>query len=169
MILPVPRYLLSSVSEITPEWMRQGGYTAIAADLDDTLSRYRDKAPPPSAFAWIKSMREANFPVGIVSNNRKLERVAIHAEALGIPYVGAARKPKPDGLIRLASILGAEPSRMVMVGDQIFTDAAAGIRAGMASARVPPLTNGIWVFVRRLAEWPFIMMAKRNTNCYYEE
>lgn len=160
MTMPIPRYLLNSYSEITPEWLRQRGLEAVAADLDDTLSRYSDKSPPPEAAAWIKTLKEANIPVGIVSNNRSLKRVRTHASALGIPCVCPARKPRPDGLLKLAAMLGAEPSRMAVVGDQIFTDAGAAARAGMVSVRVPPLSRNVLVIIRKFIEWPFLLAAK---------
>ncbi len=164
MIMPVPKYLLKTYSDITPEWLRQRGLSAVIADLDDTLARYGDKAPPQRAADWINSLKEANIPVGIASNNSVFSRVKTHAEALGIPYVCPARKPGPDGLLRLAAALGAEPSSTAVVGDQIFTDTLGAIRAGMVSVRVPPLSRGPWVLARFPLEWPFLLAAGKRAR-----
>lgn len=162
MTIPIPRYLPDSYAAITPERLRRWGVSAVLSDLDNTLAKYSDPLPPPGAVEWVGALKAAGIPVGIVSNNRDPERVRAHAQALDVPYVCPARKPRPDALLALAATLGATPSETAVVGDQIFTDAAAAVRAGMVPIRVPSLSKSLLVLLRSLVEWPFILASKRR-------
>ena len=60
------------------------------------------------------------------------------ADELGCEVVDHAMKPAPFALRRAMEMHGATPDKTVMIGDQVFTDVAAGNLAGVRTVLVRP-------------------------------
>ncbi|GHV17718.1 haloacid dehalogenase [Clostridia bacterium] len=150
-----PDFFVKSVRELTPEFLKSRGISALMLDLDNTLAGYRADAPSPEIAAWLESVRAAGFALRVVSNSGE-GRVRRFCEPLGLEYVHSAKKPSPDGLLKALETL----KNAAMVGDQLFTDVRSGIRAGVPTIMVDPLNNG-FVFKARRAFEKLIMGRER--------
>ena len=135
--LVTPHYRVSGVRELTPERLRQWGLSALLLDVDCTLTRYRQDAPPEVA-AWVAELRRAGIGLCLVSNGMG-RRIARFAERLALPCVFKAMKPLPWGVRTAMRRLQAAPATTAMVGDQLFADVMAGRLAGIRTILVTPI------------------------------
>lgn len=159
----VADWVATGVGEFTPAWLKKHGFAGVLADLDNTLAGYGAAEPCPEIRRWAGALRDAGIPLVIVSNNNAA-RVSRFCAPLGILFVAKAGKPKPEGLLKALALTGLPSQKVLMVGDQVFTDVRAAGRAGLRVALVEPYTRGFWVRVRRVAESPFITVARRRQN-----
>lgn len=126
----MPQYRFPSVCCITPDDLEKMGVSGLMLDIDNTLIYDETLTPLPGVREWVKKMDSAGIPLAIVSN-AIAPRVYITAKKLGIRhYIYSAKKPKPDGLLRAANLLGLPIKSLAMVGDQLKTDMLAANTAG---------------------------------------
>lgn len=132
----MPKHRFKSVCKITVEDLKQMGVKGLLLDIDNTLIYDETLTPLPGVSEWVKSMDSAGIPLAIVSNAIP-PRVYITAKKLGIRhYIYSAKKPKPDGLLRAAEMLGLDISQVAMVGDQLKTDMLSANTAGAVAVFV---------------------------------
>ncbi len=118
-------------------------------DLDDTLVPSGGEMLSDSAREWLLSMREAGFPVLILSNGTRL-RVDRWKAELELPGFHLVGKPFWFAYRRGLRMLGTKAEETLMVGDQIFTDVLGANLAGVTSVLVEPLSVGTLVHTRLL-------------------
>ena len=114
-----------------------------------------ETAPAPGALALVGLLSRTGCRLGILTRNSR-EIASLTLERIGLdPFFDrqailgrdeALPKPDPDGIRRLASLWGAEPEELVMVGDYLY-DLQAGQAAGAATIHV----HGS--LARRWPEW----------------
>lgn len=162
-----PTWLVEAIYQITPEQLRELGIKAVLTDLDNTLIAWNNPDGTPELLDWIKTMREAEIPVVVVSNNRasRIERVVKH---LGLSYVARAMKPLTKGFKEAEKILGLQPSEMIMVGDQIMTDIRGANAAGIRTALVKPVveTDGWNTRINRFMERHVVNHLQKKTGAW---
>jgi len=149
-----PRLLLSSVFELTPEWLQERGLRGLLLDLDNTLVPYGAWGDPPQELlTWLAGLKAAGLGLCLVSNALP-ERLNFWSKRLELPFVPAA---KPWwGFRQGVRRLGLKPSEVAVVGDQLFTDVLGGNWAGCYTILVRPLSEqelGYTRLVRRLERW----------------
>jgi HAD superfamily phosphatase (TIGR01668 family) len=114
------------------------GISGAIIDLDNTLVGYRLLEPADPEAAWIKAAEQAGLKVVMVTNNATPWAIAV-AKKLGIPCVPNARKPLPHGFRRALTVLDLPRERVVVIGDQFFTDVLGAKLLGIRVILVPPL------------------------------
>ena len=139
-----------SIFDIEPAALARRGIRLLLADLDNTLAPYG----------------EQGITLFVLSNNRHPERPRRFSQALGVPFLGHAGKPKPGGFRRAMEQMGCTPEQTAIVGDQLFTDILGGRNAGVFTLLVEPirLAGNPGRYLRYGAEWPFRMWSKRRTK-----
>ena len=158
-MLLTPEYIFAGVHHITPEFLAQKGITALALDVDNTLTSHDSQELPAQVQGWLAAMQAAGIRMFIVSNNDE-PRVAPFAARLGLDYVADAAKPLSKGLKQLQAAFGVPKSQLAMVGDQLFTDRLAGALYGVPVFVVEPLAPEIKWFIKlkRVLEKPFFAL-----------
>lgn len=131
------KYRFRSVSEITPDILKEIGIMGIAVDLDNTLVYDGTFKFFKGAKFWVESIKSENIPVIILSNALGV-RAFFLARRLGIDYIALAKKPSPKAIYKAAKRLGVDVARLGMIGDQIFADVEAANRAGAVPLLVDP-------------------------------
>lgn len=156
-MLLTPEYIFAGVERITPQFLHEKHISALALDVDNTLTAHDSQVLPPQVEAWLAEMAAAGVDMFIVSNNRKA-RVAPFARQLGLACVANAAKPLPFGLNRLQKWFGVPKQRFALVGDQLFTDRLAGVLYGVPVLLVQPLApeTKALIKVKRVLEKPFL-------------
>ena len=103
-----PDYRFSSVSKITPEWLRVHKYRAVLMDIDNTLAARNSWAVPEKHIDWLQKLQEQDIRIVLASNNGGKRISAIEKQltehGLHIPLLRWAGKPFPRayaGAIRL--------------------------------------------------------------------
>lgn len=151
------RFTAHDIYELTGAALERRGFTLLLADLDNTLVPYGVPLPDERLRAWRDDLAAHGVTLFVLSNNRHESRPRIFSDALGIPYIGHAGKPKTPAFYRAMERLGASKEQTAIVGDQIFTDVLGGNRAGVATILVEPirLAGNPGRYLRYAAEWPF--------------
>lgn len=133
-----PDVRFKSIKDITADFFREKGIAYALLDIDNTLVSYTSPLADDNARGFLSMLAENGIKYAFVSNNHKA-RVAKFAEEFGAVYVNDAAKPLLFGIKRAMRKIGAEKSRTVLIGDQVFTDVYAGKRAGLLTVMVDPI------------------------------
>ena len=151
------RFTAHDIYELTGEALERRGFKLLLADLDNTLTPYGVPLPDEKLKNWRDDLAHHGVTLFILSNNRKKHRPRIFAEALGVPYIGRAGKPKTSSFFRAMEQLGATKEQTAIVGDQVFTDVLGGSRAGVSTILVEPirLAGNPGRYLRYAVEVPF--------------
>lgn len=157
-------YTCHDIYEITGEALARRGIKLLLADLDNTLVPYGAPLPHEELKAWRDGLSAHGVTLFVLSNNRHESRPRIFSEALGVPYIGHAGKPKTPSFLQAMDQMGVTKEQTAIVGDQIFTDILGGSRAGVSTILVEPirLAGNPGRYLRYAAEWPFRLLSGKG-------
>ena len=149
-----PHLSVKKVSDIDFEKLYSEGFRFALLDFDNTLAPDHYTEPIDYSYEMVKKMQDAGFSLCLVSN-AKSDRSKKIAEMLKIPGVSYANKPGTSGVLKAMDLLGAEKGTTLMIGDQLFTDVAAGNRAGLFTIFVERYSKKevFYVVLKRFPEW----------------
>lgn len=135
------------------EKLYEKGYRGIIYDLDNTLVPHGAPADE-RALELMDRLKSIGYAIFFLSNNRK-ERVEMFNEKIGALYLCKASKPNKRGYLKAAEMMNLDPSKILVVGDQIFTDIWGANMAGMRSCLVMPIdrsSDEIQIVIKRMLE-----------------
>jgi len=158
------RYCPGGVTDIRIEELKEAGIDTVLLDLDNTLVAWQRHDVSEAVREWLGALKAAGMKLCLVSNTRFGKRLRALSAELDIPYVRRAWKPRKSGFVRAMQELGAEPSKTVMIGDQMFTDILGGNRAGLYTVMVKPLARRefLGTKISRLAEGALLAWFRRK-------
>ncbi len=158
-----PNYMFGSYREVTPEFLRSIGVSALLIDIDNTLVPYETEVPDEHIRRWFLDLQENGIGVALVSNNHAA-RVERFNQGLGVLAYADSHKPCRKTLEIAMRELGVTHSQTAMLGDQLLTDSYAGKHIGLPSIIVPPIKDKSSLFFRfkRFCERPFIRKYARQ-------
>lgn len=125
------------VWDINVDELKSMGIKAVTVDADNTTSYDNTTEPLPFSCDWIRDVKAAGIRVVLLSN-ASTERASILANQYDIPVVGLAFKPLPIGYLRAVMKLRVPPSKICMIGDQMFTDILGANAVGFKTIYVYP-------------------------------
>ncbi|MFW8053970.1 MULTISPECIES: YqeG family HAD IIIA-type phosphatase [Vagococcus] len=135
-----PTWMIEAIYDITPEQLKAHGIEAVLTDLDNTLIAWNNPDGTPELLAWIETMKEANIPVIVVSNN-KASRIDRAVKHLGLEYVSRAMKPFQKGFNEVERKYNLPKEKLIMIGDQLMTDIKGANNAGIRNVLVKPIVE----------------------------
>jgi uncharacterized protein len=141
MIFCPRRYCREGVTEVLVEHLVEAGIETVLLDLDNTLVGWQRHDISKAVHEWIAALKQAGMKLCLVSNTRHGARLKALSAELDIPYVRRAWKPRKKGFLNAMKDLGAEPSKTIMIGDQMFTDVLGGNRLGIYTVMVRPMAR----------------------------
>lgn len=155
-----------SIYDIDPAALARRGIRLLLTDLDNTLVPYGVPEPDEKVRAWTAELAEQGVTLFVLSNNRHPDRPSRFSQALGVPFIGHAGKPKPGSFYKAMEQMGCTVEQTAIVGDQIFTDILGGRNAGVFTMLVEPirLAGNPGRYLRYAVEWPFRALTKRRTK-----
>ena len=155
-----------SIYDIDPAALARRGVRLLLTDLDNTLVPYGVPEPDEKVRAWTAELAEQGVTLFVLSNNRHPDRPSRFSQALGVPFIGHAGKPKPGSFYKAMEQMGCTAEQTAIVGDQIFTDILGGRNAGVFTLLVEPirLAGNPGRYLRYAAEWPFRAISKRRQS-----
>ena len=158
------RFTAHDIYELSGEALERRGFRLLLADLDNTLVPYGVPLPDEKLKAWRDELARHGVALFILSNNRREHRPRIFAEALDVPYIGHAGKPKTPSFYKAMERMGVTKEQTAIVGDQVFTDVLGGSRAGVSAILVEPirLAGNPGRYLRYAAEFPFRLLSGRG-------
>ena len=158
----LPTVIINSITDLTPQLLKDMGIGLLMLDFDNTIVPYTTNVPTEEMSAWLKEMAAGEIQICVVSNSKK-DRVKIFCNAYGIDCITHARKPFSDGIRRCLAKYGMKPEQCALAGDQIFTDTLGARCCGLTAILVTAIDNhNIWLKLRHVAELPFIYLAKNR-------
>ncbi|HCO61996.1 MAG TPA: YqeG family HAD IIIA-type phosphatase [Clostridiales bacterium] len=155
---------VDDIYALTGERLARRGVRLLLADLDNTLVPYGVPLPDQKLKDWRDDLACHGVKLFILSNNRHEQRPRVFAQALQVPYIGHAGKPKTPSFHRAMEEMGVGPQETAIVGDQVFTDVLGGNRAGITTILVKPirLAGNPGRYVRYAVELPFRLLARKE-------
>ena len=155
-------FLADNIYEISGAALGRRGIRLLLADLDNTLVPYGVPLPDEKLKGWRDELAAHWVTLFILSNNRHESRPRTFAQALDVPYIGHAGKPKTASFVKAMEQMGVAPEQTAIVGDQIFTDVLGGNRAGVATILVKPirLAGNPGRYLRYAVEVPFRLLSR---------
>ena len=158
----VPDIIADELTDLTPELLRSKGIDFLMLDFDNTIVPYTQNEPTGEMEAWLKMMAGSGIGMCVVSNSKR-DRVVKFCNARNIPCITHSRKPFSKGIRRCCEKFDLDRSHAALVGDQIYTDVLGANCAGLRSILVTPIhLHNIWLYLRHVAEKPFIAMGRKN-------
>lgn len=154
-----PDAVVTSVTEVTPDFLRTLGVRAVLLDLDDTLLAAGSDLLEPLFKLWLESLRLAQVPVVILSNGTHA-RVTRWARELGLCGLPLTGKPRGRAFRRGLAELGTPARETAMIGDQLFTDVLGANLTGMVSVLVTPLSPGKLPHTRALRHFERFILGR---------
>ena len=129
---------VASVDRIDVDALVDGGIKLVLLDRDNTCVPRDAKVAPKDVCSWFEYAQSKGLTLCLVSNNIHLDQVQRSARELGIDGVGCALKPLPTAVFAALRRFGVKKHETVLIGDQLFTDVAAGNLAGIKTILVRP-------------------------------
>ena len=136
-LVSASRYV-ARVELIDPVGLAGEGVRCVLLDRDNTCVPRDSKVAPPEVMAWIEALHDAGISTCLVSNNFHTKQVERSASELESEVVHHAMKPAPFAVWAALKKMGVSKGEAVLVGDQLFTDMAAGNLAGVRTILVRP-------------------------------
>jgi HAD superfamily phosphatase (TIGR01668 family) len=141
MSLLAPDGYFDSVTSIDPKALVEQGFGIVILDIDNTLVPRGTKELPSGVRAWVHALREQGLRPCLLSNNWH-RTVFRYADELDIPIVYKAMKPLPFAYVRaLKKAARKKGEKVVVIGDQIFTDMFGAHILGYQALLVAPQTT----------------------------
>jgi uncharacterized protein len=152
-----PDHYYASIREVDFEMLRNIGIRVLLTDMDNTLTVHGAVAFDEYATEQVERMQRAGIECLLFSNAKtaRLEQVSART---GLRFVPNPMKPSVKGIRRAFDMFPElEPIHFALVGDQIFTDIAAGKAGGIRSILIEPrMTHEpIYIRIKRFLEKPF--------------
>lgn len=136
----IPKDFINSIYEIDKSWLEKRQLKGLIVDLDNTLLGRADTTPDEQLKKWVKGLISENIKIVIVSNNWSA-RVKNIAANLELEVIAPAAKPMSWAFKQAIKKLNTHPSKIAVVGDQLFTDILGGNFLKLYTVMVPPVSE----------------------------
>jgi len=155
-------FVAHDIYEVSGKALAARGIRLLLADLDNTLAPYGQPLPDERLKHWRDELAASGVTLFILSNNRHEDRPRRFAQALEVPYIGHAGKPKPASFHAAMERMNVTPAQTAIIGDQIFTDVLGGNLAGVETVLVEPirLAGNPGRYLRYGVEVPFRLLSR---------
>lgn len=158
----LPRLMTDSLTDLTPELLREKNVRLLMLDFDNTIVPYTTDVPTADMERWLSRMNASEIQICVVSNSHK-DRVRIFCDARGIDCITHAKKPFSKGIRECLEKYGIPAGQAALVGDQIYTDTLGANCAGVTSILIKAIHNHtFWLKARHVLELPFIFLARNR-------
>ena len=136
--LYLPDIIFNSISEVTPEFLREHGIKGVLCDTDNTLALDNRKDIIPEAAEWVKLMKQEGIKVCVMSNAFLVRNWPV-IKALDIEfYQTRSHKPRQWYYEPLTKKMGLKHGEVAFLGDQMKTDIVGANKADILSMYVMP-------------------------------
>ena len=158
----LPRLMTDSLTDLTPELLREKNVRLLMLDFDNTIVPYTTDVPTADMERWLSRMNASEIQICVVSNSHK-DRVPAFCQARGIDCITHAKKPFSKGIRECLGKYGIPAGQAALVGDQIYTDTLGANCAGVTSILIKAIHNHtFWLKARHVLELPFIFLARNR-------
>ena len=160
-----PDIYVRSLQDVPLHELKEQNIKAFILDLDNTITEWNSNEITEEVHQWFERIKTEGLKACILSNNGE-KRVLQVAEALDIPYIHRAQKPRRGGYHRAITHMQVKPEETAVIGDQIFTDILGGNRAGLYTILVVPIASKEFMGTKisRMLETLVLPKIKKRVN-----
>lgn len=159
----LPTYRVDTVTDLSPQLLREKGIDLLMLDFDNTIVPYTTNEATQKMAVWLRELTASNILVCVVSNSKR-DRVKIFCKAYGLDCITHAKKPFSKGIKACLNKYGLPPERCALAGDQIYTDVLGANCTGVKSILVKAIHNhNFWLKARHVLELPWIFLAGKRS------
>jgi len=130
-----PKEWKKSIFDIDFETLLSKGFRVFIFDYDNTLAPWKEEKVPKKTLEIIENLSK-RATVVIASNGREKK-----IEGLKCRTIWQAKKPFARKLMKFLEEIQADQNKVVVIGDQIFTDIFFGNRMGFYTIKVEPISK----------------------------
>ncbi len=155
---------------ISPSVLKKENIECVLLDIDNTIKPYGAETIEHCYREWIDNVKAQGIKVILCSNNY-VRNVQPIAEQVSCEYVAFCLKPSPFGYFRAYLKSQTQRKKIVVIGDQFFTDILGGKFMQMKTILVDPISyesEGKTVRLRRKMTAVFTNIIKKRQNPYNE-
>lgn len=128
------KHQVDNVTQLNPEKLKKSGIHYISLDFDGVLAPHGKPLPDEKILYWLKSLSDqySQQNIFILSNKPTALRVGYFATHFpNIRFIdGVAKKPYPDGLLKIQEITQCKSQELALIDDRLLTGCLACILAG---------------------------------------
>jgi len=135
-----PFLVIRRITELSASWLLQHEIKGLLVDIDNTITSYHSDNIPDDILSWFDDIKSAGVKFAPYSNARAY-RIKNFCDRFGINNPGLAIKPFNFGLGKALQALGAPGDRILLIGDQVFTDCLAGKFSKIRTVLVNPIST----------------------------
>lgn len=163
MALFKPTVMKNRLVDLDLQTLESLGIKGLVLDVDNTLSRHLEQTPLDGVSDFVNKMKSHGIKMIILSNSKR-ERVEPFAKLLSLDFEFGAKKPLCGGLNRAIGRMGLEKDKVLLCGDQLFTDMLCGNLSGVKTLLVAPVhtENRVGFKIKRFFERPFLRAYKKT-------
>lgn len=144
------------------DWVdiKKRGYDYVLVDADNTLFSHGKTSVDHKVFEFIRKVENLGLEL-ILCSNAKLPRAKKIAESLQIDFVDSCRKPLPNKINTFLQEKKYDKEKVLIVGDQVFTDILLAKYLGISSILLKPLSfdEPLYIRVKRFFEKIYFNLA----------
>lgn len=153
------RAYFKSITEVSPEFLKENNISGLILDIDNTLIGHNVPLPDEKIVSHLRKLENEGIKLCVVSNNNS-SRVKSFSEKIGVEcFVANALKPRRKGYTEASKRMNLPLKEIASVGDQLFTDVLGANLAGSFSIYTKPLHKGgegFFIALKRILEKPFL-------------
>lgn len=114
----------------------------ILIDLDNTLDAYNVLVPAKRTYELLQEI-SSRFMIPIIMSNNKKKRVKSYCDHLRAKYyIYSSKKPSKKKIVNYLKSIGVEKGEeVIVIGDQLLTDAKLARNLGAMMILTEPLTK----------------------------
>ena len=142
-----PDYYYDSVFHIPYDALKEQQIRGLIFDLDNTLTPFHEKLPPPKIVALMNDLQKQGFEICLVTNNTQTRLNGFNQD-LQLKGIANALKPMTRGIKKAMALMGTTAKETVIIGDQLLSDVWSGKNAKITTIMVKPITEKDFFFVR---------------------
>ena len=141
------------ISEISLNDLWDSGARGLILDIDNTISPWHKYQLTKESEAFVYEALSKGYTIVLLSNSSHRKTKAL-ADSLGVHFIAPAFKPLLYSFRKAIKRIKQPPEKIVVIGDQIFTDVWGGNKSGCSTILVKPLTEKelFWTKIMRYLE-----------------
>lgn len=125
---------IARLTDLTSEYLSKKYIKYLVLDFDGVIAPHGKQKPHREVYQWFNKFLEYfnQSHIFILSNKPTTERLAFFSKKYPqIRFIlGVAKKPYPDGLLKIQQLFNCKSNEIALVDDRILTGCLACIIAG---------------------------------------
>ncbi|MGI6588983.1 MAG: YqeG family HAD IIIA-type phosphatase [Peptococcia bacterium] len=134
-----PDLMVNSLGDINLKLHWERGKRGIILDLDNTIVSWNVKELSEEGHLFLKQALALKYKIYLLTNAGR-KRTETIARKYNISYIAPALKPRKSPFLKALKKMNLQKDKVLVIGDQIFTDILGGNRVGCYTILVPPLS-----------------------------